>query len=291
MIGHRQVDKFTHGGEDIPKSTDVIGGSSGCNDAGPTGEHGSADSSFVHVAFVSAEAAGGIPKLGIMTAFKVSSVVAGENDERVVIDAEFFEEGENVADLVVEIFDHGGEAGDRIDYVFARFGAIAAVNGVFADKVIEFRVDLAPFFVEMLGRMHRGVWDGSGDIAEEGLLGFCAALDELHGVIHDEVVDVFSFFEGDFLSVVDVGCGVISVCDGLALPAAEFVEAVGEGIGLSRFVGVAEAPFSVCSGGITGVFENFGEDDLMGIEEAIGFANVTANGDFSGVLTSQEHSA
>lgn len=223
-----------------------------------------------------------------MASFAVGPVVAGEDDEGVVIDLVVFEESEDITDLVVEVFDHRGEAGDGVDDVGDSFFSGAIVDAVFAHDVIELGIDFAPLIVEFLGSVHCGVGDGGGDVAEERLVRFGASLDELHGIIHDDVVDVFSFFEGDFLSVVDVGGGVVGVGDGLALPAAKFVEAVGEWVGFAWFIGVAEAPFPEGSGGVSGVFEDLGEDDFFGFEEALGFANVATNGDFAWVLAGQE---
>jgi len=51
VFGDWLFGKLGHCGEDIPESTDMVGGVAGINDGGPTGEHRSANAAFVHISF------------------------------------------------------------------------------------------------------------------------------------------------------------------------------------------------------------------------------------------------
>ena len=257
LFGNWLFYNLTHGGEDVPEGADVIAAGASFDDSRPAGEHGRANAGFVHITLHTTKTTGGVPEIRLVAAFSMSAVVRSENDERVVADLVVLEEREDVADLIIEIFHHGGKARNRVDDIGCFF---IGSRSILADGPVELRKDLAPFCVEFFRCVHRGMRHCGRDVTEERLLRFRVAFDELHRVVHDDVVNVGSFLEWDLLPVVDVGGGVVSVSDALAFPADKLVEAVCEGILLSFFVGPPKPPLSVGSGVVSGCLEDFGKD-------------------------------
>lgn len=225
---------------------------------GPPRKKGGANASFMHVPLVPPEIAGGVPEGGIVAAFCVSTVVAGEKDQGFVVDAEIIEEGKDGTDLIVKVLHHSCEAGDGIDHVWAR---LVRPGSVFSNLGVEFREDLPPFVMEVSGSMHGGVGNGRGDVAKEGLFGRGMAVDKGPSLIHDEVIDEGSFLHGDFFAIVDEGRGEIGVGNSLAFPSIEFVKPMGQGVWGAFDVCFPETPFSKRSRRVSRETKELGEDE------------------------------
>lgn len=219
------ADEVGHGGEDVPEGAEVISGAVWLDEGGPASQHGSADPGFVHVTLHAAEACGGVPEIGIVPTFAMCPVVGGKDDEGIVIEAIVLKEGEDVADLVIEILDHGRESSDGIDDV-GRLFCWMTTDSVLPNDLVEFGEDLTPLFVEFLGCVHGRVGNGGGDVAEKGRLGFGVGLNELEGVVHNDVMDIFPLLKWDLFAVVNVTCWIVGVCNRLAFPTTEFIESV-----------------------------------------------------------------
>jgi hypothetical protein len=92
------------GGEQVDGGGDAVAGFASADLAGPAHDGGDAPTAFPSGHFGSTKrtwAAAVVADLFVSP----RAVVAGENDKRVVIDAEFFQLGEDVADGGVEFFD------------------------------------------------------------------------------------------------------------------------------------------------------------------------------------------
>ena len=166
------------------------------------------------------------------------------------------------------------------------------MDDVFPDLVVELGESLLPFLVELFRSMHRGVWDGRGNVAEEGFLGLGIRLDELHRVIHDDVMHKGALLQGDLLAIVDVGGWIVGVRNGLALPSAKLIKSVRERILNSLFMGVTKPPFPIGPGGISRRFKNFGKDCLRRVEWGNDiFLNVGAQVDLARLLARHKHRA
>ena len=72
--------------------TDVVGCLACVDAAGPVGEERHADAAFPQVAFVAAQGAGAVEEAGLMAAFVMRAVVAGEEDEGVVGNFQFIKQ-------------------------------------------------------------------------------------------------------------------------------------------------------------------------------------------------------
>ena len=268
LVGNRLFSEVGHGGEDVPKCAQMIGGATGVNDGRPADQHWSADASLVHVTLHAPERSSRVPEVRIVSTFAVCSIVRSKNHESIVGDLVVVEEGEDITDLIIQVLDHGSESGDGVDDIGNGLGAIAAMNLILSCNLIELGKFFAPFGMEFLGGMHRGVRNRRRDVAKEGCLALGIRLDELHGVVHDDVVNVCPFFEGFLFPVVDVGGGVVGVGNHLAFPANELVKAVIERVGVSFHVGEAEAPFAIGAGVVSGCFKDFGKNGELRVKRS-----------------------
>ena len=216
------------------------------------------------------------------------TVVGGEEEESVVVEIEFFEKSEDVADCGVEAGHHAspflGSDGPVLVFVRAEFGD-----------------DEGP------------VRNGGGEVEEEGLLPISfgmppnevqrAGVDEIEGVL--SVVGVFNavgadaafgvvlalllVIVADVLGEFDLGSflpevgGVVGVGLALVEVAEEFVEALicGDSVGLA---GEAEAPLAEEAGGVAGLVKNFGDGDVV-LEQAfaVTLVGVAADAGVAGV--------
>ena len=146
--------------------------------------------------------------------------------------------------------------------------------------------------MEFFGRMHGSVGNGCWDVAKERGFAFGVRLNELHGVVHDNVVDVFPFFERLLFPVVNVSSGVVGMSNRLTFPAHEFIETVGEGIGVSFDVGMSESPLPVGAGSVAGGFKDFGEDGQFWVKRRdFVFSDIAAEVNRSGLLACHENRA
>ena len=84
LFGNGLLQEITDGGQKVVLGTGVIGVATCIDRAWPVGHGGRPYAAFVKVAFVSSERAIGIPELGLMTSFEVSSVVRGEEDKGIL---------------------------------------------------------------------------------------------------------------------------------------------------------------------------------------------------------------
>lgn len=292
LVGNRLFSEVGHGGEDVPKCAQMIGGATSVNDGRPADQHGRADASLVHVTLHTPERSSRVPEVGIVSTFAVRSIVRSKNHESVVGDLVVVEEGEDISDLIIEVLDHGSESGDGVNDIGNGLGAIAAMDLIPPRDLVELGKFFAPFGMEFLGGMHRGVRNRRRDVAKEGGLTLGIRLDELHGMVHDNVVNVGPFFEGFFFPVVDVGGGVVGVGNHLAFPANELVKAVIERIGDSFHMCEAEAPFAISAGVVSGCFKDLGKNGELRVKWGhFVFGDIAAEIDCTGLVASHEDGA
>ena len=178
--------QFAHRRQQILKTAEVRRGGAGRNHTGPTRQHRSADTALVHVALMPAQVAGGVPEQGVMPALLMRTVVAAEHHQRVVIHAQFIEQLQQRANLVIQMLHHRRKPGDRIHHIWTRLPTCT----IFSDLLVELRKYLAPFLVQLLWRMHRRVRDGCGDVAEKRLLRLHAAAHKRPRLFHHRRVQV-----------------------------------------------------------------------------------------------------
>ena len=129
--------------------------------ARPAGEEGRADAPFVEVFLVAAEVAIAAEELRIGAAErKDRAIIAGENHQRLVVEAEFLEQGHEPADVAVHAGDHRGISG-------AWRGVIGVVVGICERRL----GPLAAVFRErVFGHLEREVRDGEGEVEEERIV-------------------------------------------------------------------------------------------------------------------------
>ena len=143
--------------------------------------------------------------------------------------------------MVVEVLDHGSKSCNGINHVRNCIGAIATVDPVFPNDFIKLRVFLAPLRMEFFGRMHGSVRNGRWNVAKERGFAFRVRFNELHGVVHDDIVNVLPLFERLLFPVVNVTSGVVGMSNRLTFPAHKFIETMGQGIGVSFDMGMSES--------------------------------------------------
>ena len=146
--------------------------------------------------------------------------------------------------------------------------------------------------MEFFGRMHGSVRNGRWNVAKERGFAFRVRFNELHGVVHDDIVNVLPLFERLLFPVVNVTSGVVGMSNRLAFPAHKFIETMGQGIGVSFDMGISEPPLPVGAGSVAGGFKDFGEDGQFWVKRRdFVFSDIAAEINCSGLLASHENRA
>src|SRR3954464_14664128 len=94
--------KFSHGGQQVLKSADVVTHRSRLHFSGPAHDERFADAAIGQVALDAAQGAVGVEEVGLVPAFLMRTVVAAEHDDGVLINAQGAEFREDTANFVVE---------------------------------------------------------------------------------------------------------------------------------------------------------------------------------------------
>jgi len=108
-----QSGKVGAGGHEIPEGADVVGGGCRFDLARPAGDERYANAAFVDGALEAAEWACTIEETCVRTAGVGGSIVAGEDDQSVVFEAEFLKQCDDLAHGLVHARNHGGVGGPR----------------------------------------------------------------------------------------------------------------------------------------------------------------------------------
>src|SRR5262245_56974945 len=74
----------------------------------PAGAHRDANPAFVHIALDAAQTTVAVEEIRVGAALAVRAVVAGEEDERLVVNAEFLEQRHQTPDVAIHSRDHRG---------------------------------------------------------------------------------------------------------------------------------------------------------------------------------------
>ncbi len=169
----------TCGGEEGGKEIDIDDGAvadaAGFHDTRPTDDHGLADAAFVVAALAAAQ--------GFLGGLLGGAVVAGENEEGVLLDTEFFQAFDQHADAGIEVVGAGGvhaialrEFGMFLGEVVERFLAALqrAVNGVVGEVAEEGAVLVG---LDELQRLPRQREDALGIVGWPGLVAFRSFLE------------------------------------------------------------------------------------------------------------------
>ena len=198
------------------------------------------------------------------------AVVAGEQDECVLVEVVFFQAIEKAADDMVHVGDH-----------------VAEGDGLLVEVVSEIR----PGQFLQFGRMHeRGMDERHGVVEKEGLVFF--AVDEVQGEVVEVIRAEVTFAAVDDFAVVInlrfvVAAGfLVAVHPG---PHAVFVEAVLDGL-VWKFVEFAELPLSGDGGGVASGAEIMPEgSDACGHPDAFALADEGAETGARRVETAHDH--
>ncbi|MDB6065803.1 MAG: hypothetical protein JWR26_2011 [Pedosphaera sp.] len=285
-FGRGCLGEFSGGGEDVPEGGGDISGGAGFEAAeGPTDDEGDADATFVEFALGTAEGAGALEIFGVDAALFSGAVNAGEDDDGVVVHLHVFEFLHELAYVAIEAGDHGGAVFLGLRPGFVGVGGVVgdfhAVTGAVGEVVV-------------------GAGNGVGQVKEEGAIVIEAlglgGVEEVQGGFGEVVVGVFVAFA--FEVVFDLDVAFVAF--------AGAVEELGEVfIGLGFFeeteplvetflgrdaggAGSAEAPDAECAGVIAGLFEEFGEGEVVGFERDGAFAT---DAGVAGVFAGQERGA
>ena len=226
----------------------------------------------------------------VVAAFVVRAVVAGEDDEGVVGEAELVEVIEQAADVAVEAGDHGGVAlvlGRPIGGgIGAVIGDMRAVFEVAISLVVGVRDDRAPIEEEGAGLMLGDELEG---FVGEEIIGIEQTVAGVTAAVVADGGDVVG--QGDFGFVAPEELGEVVVGVVLAEVAEEVIEAMVAGQAAFGFADVAEAPFADERGGVAGLLEDAGHGEILGAQglgERISRAGVAAHAGVAVVLAGHE---
>ena len=241
----------------------------------PASNQGNAKASFVKVSFHSFERSVGVEERHSVSAFLVRAVVATEEDGRLFVDAQGFEQGEEFADVLVQDLNHAGESffWERPVLVFksAEIGnahSIAVNAGFPASFVVG---------VRNVGRVEEkkgaaAVFSNKG----QGLIEY-----QLRGVVNGDFRNAAAFSRGaffgfpfgvkpvserDFPSVFDQELRVEVVSVKHADIAVKLVKASLVGIVPRRRI--ADTPFAKATSFVAGLPEKSGDGEVVRSQQA-----------------------
>ena len=289
-IGGGQVSRgagdFGQGGHEVGEVAHVVGDAAGPDVTGPAGEHGLADAALVEVGLAAAETRGAVEEIDedILPRPRLWTVVGGEDDEGVVVDAEALEESEEFADLAIESGDHAGELGVGV------VGAEVAGPRVRPGELGPEALVGGP---RVLGAGKFNVGENIGQVGEERAVRAGLAGDIGHGLVVDLVLRVAPALpalvlrERELLEVTHEEVGVIEVGVDLTVLAEPGVETLADGDAWG--VRSAEAPFAEAAGGVARGAQDFGEGDVGVVEVPV--EAVVADGGVPGVEAGNQRAA
>ena len=183
-------------GEDVPHGPRVVADLPGRYVARPPCDHRYADAAFVQVPLDTPERAVGFEVPGVCSAFVVRAVVAGEEYDGILAQAQFLDPVQNAPDVPVEAGDHGGVRGVRRRLAPVRPDDPAAREGRIRQKAA------APVFIPewsnvLLRNKQLRVHEGKRQVQEERLV--LVRLDEIEGSLHEEIMGVLCRIHVDAL--------------------------------------------------------------------------------------------
>ena len=220
--------------------------------AGPAGEHGHADPSFVEGPFAAPQGAAAPEIVG--PAGGRRSVVGGEENDRIVGDAEFLQQLQDPADVSVQARNHRRQRRVRLLRPDQAVGSVSVhrQSGLLKRTAV-LRVDF------IVGNRVFGVGDGERDVTEERPI--LVGANELESPLRDDVMRIraasIAFVvrqrQLPFVVVEVVRIEVMRV--GLVQVADELVEALLPGNALGA--DVPESPFAEATRGVPACLEEF----------------------------------
>lgn len=257
VFGGRLFRNGGGGGQEVHEVPGVVGDAAGGDFAGLAGDHGDAQTAFVHGGFVASEGAVGTEDVLSVDSFVVAAVVASEEDEGVFVRVELFEFAHDLADVAVDFRDHGGVG-------LASMWVRGEAAGLFAP---------GDFFRKLAGVRGFGfggsegfpVGNGEGDVEKERISAADFA-EPVEGFAHHVVVGIDAALaagvggDGGEFVVMEEALRVLVVGVHLVEKAAEFVEAFFPGN--ADGADVAEAPLAEAAGFVAGLFEDLGDGDI-----------------------------
>lgn len=270
VIGGLDPGQLGKGGHTVAEVPLVVVGASRLHGTGPPRDGGHPNTALGEIPLDPAVAAVGVEIVGLVASFLVRTVVGGEDDEGVLGHAQFGDQVEDLADIAVDVLDHGGEP-------FLRLGPI--LLGELAE-VGHFHALIAGLVVGM-GHVH-------GEIEEKGLLVLLP--NEAESVLREEVGSVIYLLHRHpaarlrklrvlpalplrshfvlqlfHLAVADEELGIEIVSVPHVDVAEEMVEAYVVGIG--EIVGSADAPLAHAGCGVTRLLEDRGQGGLIRLDD------------------------
>ena len=218
VVRSRHAGEVAERRQQVPVRRDVVVDGSLRDLTGPPRQERHPDATVVEAALVPRERSVAVPEPRVVAALEVGAVVRGQHDEGVVVEVEFLQEREQLADVVVHLGHHRGEPGDRIDDL-----RLASIAAILADLVVELWILRAEALVIFRRRLHGGVRDRDGQVAEERAL--AVGFDEGQRVVEADRVRVLLAVELEPVAVAPQPARVEVVREPLAIEAGEVVEA------------------------------------------------------------------
>jgi len=233
-LWHGYVAHVEDRGEEIDVGGDLGDSGSGVDMVRPADEEGDADTAFVDLCFPAPHATvvAMLPRSFGSGCGHVWAVVAGEDDNGVVRQFQVVERGEDSCQVVVDVFDHGVDAGGSV---------VETTVGVLGEV--------------LLGHLVGMVGGVVGQVAEEGSV--VVVLDEGECGVGEDVGDVA--FGLDRFAVLFDG-SVEVVFPGATAEAEEFVEAAVVGV---VWAVLAVVPLAEAAGGVSGGGQGVGDGDFI----------------------------
>ena len=278
-----EAGEFEGGGGKVPEGRHVPGARAGGDATGPARGEGHPDAAFIQVTLDAAEGAAGAEEGVVLAVLGVRAVVGSEDHERVFVEAERLELGQQAADIAIEAVHHRGKEDRRFGgagLAGPGAGGLHCGDGVGGTLEVGVRRGGAEVEVERFPRRH-----GSGTFEEVLSLG------------GEEIVGVGAFLVTEILlerldgGVAIEKLGILVVGVGLVDEAVERIPALAPRRGIG--VGLAEAPLADHGGGVARGAEALGDGEVAGLEgdtaAVVAAADeVVAHSGVAGVVAGQE---
>ena len=228
------------------------------------GNHRNTDTAFINIPLDTFQRPVALEIIGVSSTFPVRAVVAGKNNDRILIQSQFFQFSHYIDDIFIQSRYHSGKRGIRLFRWMISHLAVV-------------RNFLKSIFIQLIDRVVRQIQLGMGQrISQHGIERFIFIVaDKLQSLFMDQIlrIDLTPFFivfmQEDCIVIMPQMIGIITMCLTLAVVSEKLIEAhCRRDRGRPR---IPQSPFTENTGGISRRFHQFTQGIGIGTHRLLSF--------------------